>query len=91
MPVTLPDHSFARTRVSARRCQVEVGQGRVVGLNYRRWRQPSEHMTYRRGGVHLGDVDDVGGFLPSLVTVAVTFRYCGEVEVGDASASGSHR
>ena len=50
-----------------RRCGVEVGQGRVVGLGaaIRRGRGGHEHVA-AEVSLHLGDVDDVGGFLAVL-------------------------
>ena len=76
-----------------RRCGVEVGQGRVVGLGaaVRRGRSGHEHVTAEIG-LHLGDVDDVGGFLAVLgYGRGDDVQAGGEVEVGHASVGvGGH-
>ena len=75
----------AHERVRGPRCLgIEVGQGRVLGLAraVRRGRGGHEHVA-AEVGVHLGDVDDVGGFLAVLGHVrGDDVQAGGEVEVG---------
>ena len=70
-----------------RRCRVEVGQGRVVGLGAAvRLSGRGDHHVAAEVGVHLGDVDDVGGFLAVLGHGGGDdVQAGGEVEVGHAS------
>ena len=70
-----------------RRCRVEVGQGRVVGLGAAvGGGRHGHHDVTAEVGVHLGDVDDVGGFLAVLSHGGGDdVQACGEVEVGDAT------
>ena len=70
-----------------RRCRVEVGQGRVVGLGSAvRRGGHGNHDVAAEIGVHLGDVDDVGGFLAVLAHRGRDdVQAGGEVEVGHAS------
>ena len=70
-----------------RRCRVEVGQGRIVGLGAAvRLSGRGDHHVAAEVGVHLGDVDDVGGFLAVLGhRGGDDVQAGGEVEVGDTS------
>ena len=70
-----------------RRCRVEVGQGRVVGLGAAvRLSGRGDHHVAAEVGVNLGDVDDVGGFLAVLADRGCNdVQAGGEVEVGDTS------
>ena len=70
-----------------RRCGVEVGEGRVVGLGAAVGRgRHGNHDVAAEVGVHLGDVDDVGGFLAVLAhRGGDDVQAGGEVEVGDSA------
>ena len=70
-----------------RRCRVEVGEGRVVGLGSAiRLSGRGDHHVAAEVGVNLGDVDDVGGFLAVLGHGGGdNVQARGEVKVGHAS------
>ena len=70
-----------------RRCGIEVGEGRVVGLGSTVRRSGhGNHDVAAEVGVNLGDVDDVGGFLAVLGHGGGDdVQAGGEVEVGHAS------
>ena len=70
-----------------RGCGVEVGEGRVVGLGAAvRLSGRGDHHVAAEVGVHLGDVDDVGGFLAVLAhRGGDDVQTGGEVEVGDSA------
>ena len=70
-----------------RRCGVEVGEGRVVGLGAAvSCGGHGDHDVAAEVGVHLGDVDDVGGFLAVLGHGrGDDVQAGGQVEVGHAS------
>ena len=70
-----------------RRCGIEVGEGRVVGLGAAVGRGGhGDHDVAAEVGVHLGDVDDVGGLLAVLGHGGGDdVQTGGEVEVGHAT------